>query len=116
MRIFIVIYSLINLLFQELLLVKLIDCGCNVRADTILEKCMRSSKGENLKKNPVVLNFCVSTQLSEIVKESAFSCNYFFPLSIPHKSTKLKKNPSKMCGKKFLLYEIVNSNSNLIPI
>lgn len=80
---------------------------------------MRNSKGENLKKKknkikPVVWNFCISTQLPEIVKESVISCNYFFPHHIPHKNTKLKTNPSKMCGKMFLLYKIVTSNSNFM--
>lgn len=61
----------------------------------------------------MVWNFCISTQLSEIVKESAISCNYFFPHPIPHKSIKLKKF-SKNVWKKFLLYETVNSNCNLM--
>jgi hypothetical protein len=43
--------------------------------------------------------FVLALKLSEIVKESAISCNYFFPQPIPHKSTKFKKNPSKMCEK-----------------
>lgn len=61
----------------------------------------------------MVWNFCISAQLSEIVKESAISCNYFFPHPIPHKSIKLKKF-SKNVWKKFLLYETVNSNCHLM--
>lgn len=42
-------------------------------------------------------NFCIGTQLSEVVKEIIYFMQLYLPTIIPHKRTKLKK--SKMCEK-----------------